>query len=69
MQREQAFRAMSIWASKANFTDGLKGSIEAGKKADFVVLDTDLMSELEEKLYNAKVKSTFISGEKVFESN
>ena len=69
LTREQALRAMTIWASKANFTDGLKGSIEAGKKADFVVLDTDLMSELEEKLYNAKVKSTFISGEKVFESN
>ena len=65
--REQALRAMTIWAARANFEDGEKGSLEAGKWADFTVLDTDLMSVEEAALWDAKVLATGIAGQILFD--
>ncbi len=64
--REDALRGMTIWAAKSGFEEHLKGSIEKGKLADFVVLDTDLMKAKTEMIPNTQVLSTFISGEQVF---
>ncbi len=64
--REQALRAMTIWAAYANFEEKERGSIEAGKMADFVILEADLMKIDNTKLRNVKVLSTFVAGEKVF---
>ena len=64
--REQAMRAMTIWAAYANFEEKERGSIEAGKMADFVILDSDLMKIDKTKLRKVKVLSTFVAGEKVF---
>ncbi len=66
LTREQTLRSMSIWAAKASFEENEKGSLEPGKYADFVVLDTDLMTASPEQVLNAKVESTWIGGEKVF---
>src|SRR6185437_9705088 len=41
LSREDAVRGMTIWAAKANFEEHEKGSLEKGKFADFVLLDTD----------------------------
>lgn len=64
--REQALRAMTIWAAYANFEEKERGSIEAGKMADFVILEADLMKIDKKKLRNVKVLGTFVAGEKVF---
>ncbi len=66
LTREQALRAMTIWAAKADFDERLRGSLEMGKIADFVVLDTDLMEAPENKLFKAKVLSTFVDGVSVY---
>ena len=66
LSREQALRAMTIWAARANFEDGEKGSLEAGKWADFTVLDADLMLLGEEALWKAKVLATGIAGNLLF---
>ena len=68
LTREQALRGMTIWAAKANFEEKEKGSLEKGKFADFVILDTDLMKATPEKLLQAKVLKTFLNGEKVYEA-
>ena len=44
-----------------------KGSLEKGKLADFVILDTDIMKAMPEKLLAVKVVATFLGGEKVYE--
>lgn len=67
LAREEALRSMNIWGAKASFEENGKGSIEPGKVADFVILDTDLMSASPQQVLQTKVLSTWINGEKVFE--
>ena len=68
LTREQALRSETIWAAKASFEETKKGSIEIGKMADFVVLDTDLMNCSTESILHTKVLKTILGGEVVFES-
>ena len=57
---------MTIWAALANFEEMEKGSLESGKLADFVVLESDIMAIDEDELFDVKVLYTFINGEEVF---
>jgi hypothetical protein len=66
LSREEALRSMTLWAAKASFEENEKGSLEPGKWADFVVLDTDLMTASPEEILNATVVATYIAGEKVY---
>ena len=66
LTREEALRGMTIWAAKSVFEEKEKGSLEPGKLADFVILDTDLMHAEASRIYNAKVLATYINGIKVF---
>ncbi len=66
LTREQTLRGMTIWAAKAAFEEGEKGSLERGKLADFILLDTDLMKAAPPQVLAAKVLATYISGEKVY---
>ena len=69
LTREQALRAMTIWAAKTCFEEEVKGSIEAGKLADFVVLDLDLINSEISNALKAQVLQTFINGENVYTKN
>jgi predicted amidohydrolase YtcJ len=60
---------MTIWAAYAQFEENLKGSLEINKVADFVILDTDLMTAPPEILWKLKVKQTYIDGISVFKSS
>jgi predicted amidohydrolase YtcJ len=66
LDREQALRSMTIWAAKASFEENLKGSLEPGKWADFVVLDTDLITATPQQVLDAKIEATWVAGEKVY---
>lgn len=66
MSREDALRGMTIWAAKAAFEENEKGSLEKGKAADFIILDTDLMKCDNAELLKVKVISTYINAEIVF---
>jgi predicted amidohydrolase YtcJ len=57
---------MTIWAAKAGFLEKEVGSLEVGKKADFTIVDKDLMKVDENDILNTKVVSTFIGGKKVY---
>lgn len=69
ISREQALKAMTIWAAYSVFEEDERGSLEKGKMADFVVLDEDLMTAPDEALFNIKVRSTWIGGEKVYDAD
>lgn len=69
LSREETLKGMTIWAAYSNFEETEKGSLEKGKLADFVILDTDLMTCKMENVLKAKVISTYINGEKVYSKN
>ena len=69
LTREQTLRSMTIWAAKASFEENDKGSLEPGKYADFVILDIDLMTATSQQVLGAKIESTWIGGEMVFDAN
>jgi len=62
----QALNGMTIWNAIASFTENDLGTLEAGKKADFVVMDRDLLKVDQEHAMKARVKATFVGGEKVY---
>ncbi len=62
LTREQTLKGMTIWAAYSNFEDKEKGSIEAGKLADYVILDKDIMTVPERQIPYIKVKETYING-------
>lgn len=66
LTREQALRGMTIWNALATFTEKDLGSLEPGKKADFVVLDRELLTTAEDQLLQARVQATFINGEQLW---
>ena len=66
LTREQTIRGMTIWAAKANRMEKQVGSIEIGKKADFIILDKDLMKVPTDSILQVKVLKTYLNGERVF---
>ncbi len=68
ISRTDALKGMTLWAAYSNFEENEKGSIEVGKKADFTVLDTDLLTCSPEEILTSKVLYTVINGEIVYEN-
>ena len=66
LTREQAIKGMSTWAARAGFLEKEVGSIEVGKKADFIVLDKDLLKVDEKEILQTNVLATYIGGIKVY---
>ena len=65
LTREQTIRGMTIWAAKANRMEKQVGSLEVGKKADFIILDKDLMKVSTDIILQVKVLKTYLNGERV----
>jgi len=65
LTREQTIRGMTIWAAKANRMEKQVGSLEVGKKADFIILDRDLMKVATDSILQVKVLKTYLNGERV----
>ena len=66
LTREQALMGMTLWAARSLFTEQWNGSLEPGKKADFVLIDRDIMKVNETELPNTSVLATYIDGKKVY---
>ncbi len=66
LSREQAIRFYTINCAQALFLDSEVGSLEKGKLADFIVLDTDLLTCPVDAIREAKVLRTYSDGRLVF---
>ena len=67
MTREEALKSMTIWPAYAAFQERDLGSLTAGKYADFVVLDRDIMTVDERDVPGAVVLATYIGGKAVYQ--
>jgi predicted amidohydrolase YtcJ len=62
----EALKGMTIWGAYANFEDKEKGSIEAGKVADFIILDRDIIKVSEKRILKTRVVATLVDGKIVY---
>jgi predicted amidohydrolase YtcJ len=67
MTRDEALKSMTIWPAIAAFQEKDLGSLAAGKYADFVVLDRDIMTIAPEQILGTTVLSTWVAGRPVYE--
>jgi predicted amidohydrolase YtcJ len=67
MSRQEGLESYTINNAKAAFEEDIKGSIEVGKLADFVVLSNNLLTCTDDEILETKVLRTIIGGETVYE--
>jgi len=63
---EEALKAYTINAAYASFDENVKGSLEPGKLADFVILDQNLFETDPENFLQVSVLFTYAGGEVVY---
>ena len=66
MTREQALRSYTLDPAYGSFEENIKGSIEAGKLADFTILDKNIMTIPEDEILKTKVVMTILGGKIVY---
>jgi len=64
---DEALRAYTTGSAYAAFQENDKGTLQAGKLADFVMLDRDITQIAPESIRDAKVMLTVVGGKRVFE--
>jgi predicted amidohydrolase YtcJ len=65
---EEAVRAFTWGSAYAEFQENVKGTIEVGKLADFVILSDDIFTIDPTKIGGVKVISTIVNGKIVYEA-
>jgi hypothetical protein len=69
MTREQALRSYTLDAAYGAFEENIKGSITAGKLADFTIYNQDIMTVPENQFLETKVAMTIFNGEVVYKKS
>ena len=64
----QAFRAFTLDAAYSQHQEKTLGSLEAGKWADFIVVDRDIFKIPAADLWKTQVLQTWVAGERVYEA-
>jgi hypothetical protein len=64
--RQEALRIATNNNAYLTFEEDVKGSIEAGKLADFLILDKDILTVPEDEIGSILPLATYVGGQKVF---
>lgn len=63
---EQAIRGYTLTGAYLNFEEEIKGSLEAGKFADMIVLSDDILSIDPERIMDIEIEQTYVAGKLVY---
>jgi predicted amidohydrolase YtcJ len=63
LTREEALRAMTLNGAYLTFEENVKGSIEADKYADLIVIDRDYLTIDDDEIKDINVLMTMVGGE------
>lgn len=66
MTRDEGLRSMTLWPAYAGFQEHDLGTLTAGKYADFVVLDRDIMTVADADILHTRVLATYLGGRAVY---
>lgn len=66
--RQEAIRLYTLNNAYLTFEEDQKGSIEAGKLADFIIIDRDILGCPLEQIASTKVLETYVGGKQVYKS-
>jgi predicted amidohydrolase YtcJ len=66
MTRDEGLMSMTLWPAYAGFQEHDLGSLTAGKYADFVVLDRDIMTVADADILRTRVLATYLGGRAVY---
>jgi len=66
LTRQEALRIATNNNAYLTFEEDVKGSLEAGKLADFLILDKDILTVPEDEIGSILPLATYVGGQKVF---
>jgi predicted amidohydrolase YtcJ len=69
MTREQALKSYTLDAAYGAFEENIKGSITAGKLADFTIYNQDIMTIPEDQFLKTEIAMTIFNGDVVYKKN
>jgi len=68
ISREEALRLATVNNAYMTFEEDMKGSIEPGKLADFLILSADILTVPEDQILSLHPLATYVGGVKVYSS-
>jgi len=66
VNRSESIRAFTLDAAFSGFMEDQIGSLEVGKRADFIVLDRDIITVPAEEIFQIVVEQTWLDGKPVY---
>ena len=66
ISRQDAIRSYTSTAAYLSFDESRKGSLEAGKLADLIILNRDILNCPEHEIKNIRVLKTMVGGKFVY---
>ena len=67
MSREDAIRMYTANGPYLSWEENIKGTLEPGKLADFIVLDRDPLTVPEQQLLTLQIDQTYLGGKLVYQ--